>query len=219
MRLRRDPTPGVNDAPDANDDLGLGTKNSPVNGDLLANDTDPNGGTLTVRPTPIQPPANGTVVINPDGTYTYTPDPDFVGNDSFVYEVCDAAGACDQATVYLTISDKPPIAEDDFNNTLMDTPVEGNVLSNDYDLSVGDTIRVSEVNGFPIGGPVQLARGVLFMNADGSYRYEPNAGVTGSDTFTYTIVDEAGNETEARVDIEIRDIVSSPADAAPDRQR
>ena len=89
IRDRVDSNGMENDPPFANDDAGVGQYNDPIEGNLLANDSDPNGDPLTINTTPVSEPTNGTVVINSDGTYEYTPDPDFVGNDSFTYEVCD----------------------------------------------------------------------------------------------------------------------------------
>jgi len=58
---------------------------------VLANDTDAEGDELTVAV--IREPANGTVVLDPDGSFFYTPDPDFAGVDSFDYVVSDATGS------------------------------------------------------------------------------------------------------------------------------
>ena len=60
-----------------------------VTGDLLSNDSDPDGDNLTITTSPIDSTDNGELTINPDGTYTYDPDPNFVGVDTFTYEVCD----------------------------------------------------------------------------------------------------------------------------------
>ena len=57
-------------------------------------------------------PSNGTLVNNGDGTFDYTPDPDYNGLDSFVYEICDTIGACDTAVVNVTVDPvaDPPLA-------------------------------------------------------------------------------------------------------------
>ncbi|MEM1149129.1 MAG: Ig-like domain-containing protein [Pseudomonadota bacterium] len=67
-------------------------------------DNDPEGGAITVDPTPITDVSNGTLVLNPDGTFTYTPDANFIGTDSFVYEIADPSGLTAQATVTITIT-------------------------------------------------------------------------------------------------------------------
>ncbi|MCW3808091.1 Calx-beta domain-containing protein, partial [Plebeiibacterium marinum] len=86
----------INDAPVATDDVASVDEDGVLNGTtLLSNDSDPDGDELTINTTPVTGPTNGSLVINADGTYTYTPDADFNGEDSFVYEVCDSNGACD----------------------------------------------------------------------------------------------------------------------------
>ena len=89
----------------ATDDAGMGDEDGTVTGELLGNDNDPEGGVLTINTNPLDTPMNGMVVINPDGTYEYTPNPNFTGTDFFTYEVCDDGTpiACDSATVYITI--------------------------------------------------------------------------------------------------------------------
>ncbi|MCW3808180.1 Ig-like domain-containing protein, partial [Plebeiibacterium marinum] len=82
-----------NNAPVATDDVASVDEDSVLNGTtLLSNDSDPDGDELTINTTPVTGPTNGSLVINADGTYTYTPDKDFIGEDSFVYEVCDSEG-------------------------------------------------------------------------------------------------------------------------------
>jgi len=53
----------------------------------------------------VTPPANGSILFNPDGTFTYTAKPNFIGTDSFIYQLCDANGDCDQARVIVQIED------------------------------------------------------------------------------------------------------------------
>ncbi|MFD1294656.1 Ig-like domain-containing protein, partial [Lutibacter holmesii] len=100
-----DCSPNPNNAPVLGDDVAEAVENLPVSGNLLPNDSDLDGDELVLNTTPVTPPTNGTVVINPDGSYTYTPNADFVGTDSFVYEVCDNATtpACTTATVTITV--------------------------------------------------------------------------------------------------------------------
>ena len=76
---------GGNNAPVGNDDSGTGEKGDDITGSVLANDTDADGDDLTAAL--LSGPTNGSVVLNADGTYTYTPNAGFVGNDSFTYTV------------------------------------------------------------------------------------------------------------------------------------
>ncbi|MBI1287084.1 MAG: tandem-95 repeat protein [Flavobacteriales bacterium] len=176
-----------NDPPFAGDDAALTPQEVPVSGDLLANDFDPNGDNITINTTPVSGPSHGTVVINPNGTYTYTPNPGYTGPDQYVYEICDdgTPSLCAQATCYITVypDNNPPTAVNDFNNTLVDTPVSGNVATNDSDPD-GDNLTV---NTTLVSGP---SNGTVTMNPDGSYTYTPNPGYVGEDTFTYEICDD-----------------------------
>ena len=93
----------ANNAPVAVDDSFTAVEGIPFTSelgfnDLLSNDSDPDGDTLTVNTTPVSGPANGSLVLNADGTYTYTPNDNFNGTDSFVYEVMDGNGGAAQAT-------------------------------------------------------------------------------------------------------------------------
>jgi hypothetical protein len=132
-------------------------------------------------------PLNGTVVINPDGTYTYTPNPGFTGPDKFSYLVCDdgTPQACAQATVYLTVLpvNNPPFAVNDDNITLVDVAVTGNILTNDFDPDGNNLF----LNVIPLSG---TDHGSLFLNNDGSYTYLPDLGFIGQDQFTYAICDD-----------------------------
>jgi VCBS repeat-containing protein len=103
---------GVNDAPVAADDTVGTNQDIPVIIDVLPNDSDPDGDTLTV--TSVTQGANGSVTIDPvSGNPVYTPNPGFYGSDSFTYTVDDGNGGTDTATVTVTVNpvnDLPEIA-------------------------------------------------------------------------------------------------------------
>lgn len=95
-----------NRAPIATDGLtGAGNENSVVLGQLTASDAD--GDTLVYGLAVGQGPSNGSVVIQPNGAYTYTPATDYVGGDSFTFTVSDGRGGIDTATVTLAIAAAP----------------------------------------------------------------------------------------------------------------
>ncbi len=97
----------VNEPPVANFDTASTPPNTPVIIDVVSNDTDPEGDLDISSVSVTDPPGNGTVVINPDGTVTYTPNNDFSGLDTFFYEICDggipAPVLCDTAMVIVTV--------------------------------------------------------------------------------------------------------------------
>ncbi|MDC7998414.1 Ig-like domain-containing protein, partial [Gilvibacter sediminis] len=140
----------------ANDDAYNTTPDTPVTGNVSDNDNDPEGDNQTVNTTPVSGPANGTLVLNADGSFEYTPNPGFEGTDQFVYSVCDDGTpvACDEATVYITVGGilNTTDAIDDINNTFQDTAVSGNVLTNDEDFE-GDNQTVTG-NTDPANGTV-----------------------------------------------------------------
>ena len=82
-----------------NDDV-AGDEGSPISGDAAGNDT---AGNISSTYTALTQPANGTVVMNPNGSFTYTPNPGYVGPDFFTYQVCDADGDCASARVDLRV--------------------------------------------------------------------------------------------------------------------
>ena len=176
-----------NEAPIANDDTNITESGVPATGNVLVNDFDPDGDTLTV--TGNTQPNNGSVTVNPDGSYTYTPEPGFVGEDSFEYTVCDNGdpSLCSTGTVTIEVTldlGNSTVANDDAYFTLIDEAITGNVLDNDFDPE-GQTQTV-DTSLTPLNGP---SNGTLTINADGSFTYTPNAGYIGTDQFTYQIVD------------------------------
>jgi Ca2+-binding RTX toxin-like protein len=95
--------PANNVAPDAANDLLVGNEDTSVTtGNVLTNDTDLNGDTLSVQS--FTQAANGTVVDNGNGTFTYTPDANYNGADSFTYTITDGNGGTDTATVDITVN-------------------------------------------------------------------------------------------------------------------
>ncbi|MCF8459258.1 MAG: tandem-95 repeat protein [Flavobacteriales bacterium] len=176
-----------NDPPFAGDDAALTPQGTPVGGDLLANDFDPNGDNITINTTPVVGVSNGTLTINPDGTYDYTPNPTFIGTDQFVYRICDDGTPvlCATATCVITVypDNNPPVATDDMNSTLVNVPVSGNVTTNDWDPD-GDNLTVTTT---PLIGP---SHGSVILNPNGSYTYTPNPGFNGEDSFTYVTCDD-----------------------------
>ncbi|QJX46713.1 tandem-95 repeat protein [Hymenobacter taeanensis] len=89
----------------AYDDSNEVEKNTKIFGNVILNDIDPKntGFTVTLATNPV----HGALILNPDGSYNYTPNTDFIGTDSFVYRACDKTGTpqCSSATVYLNVYD------------------------------------------------------------------------------------------------------------------
>ncbi|MBL4586915.1 MAG: hypothetical protein JKX84_07675, partial [Flavobacteriales bacterium] len=86
---------------------------------------------------------------------------------SYTFVATDLNGCKEEQIVVLDANNCPPIANDDFHNTLVDIPVSGNVLTNDWDMN-GDNLIVTTT---PVSGP---SNGSVTLNADGSFTYTPN---------------------------------------------
>ncbi|WP_116364642.1 Ig-like domain-containing protein [Parahaliea mediterranea] len=165
----------ANGAPVAMDD-NLGTGFAGAN--VLANDTDPDDDTLSA--VLVSGPSNGTLVLNPDGSVQYSPNPGYVGSDSFTYLANDGELDSNIATVTLQVDEPvntgPRAVDDNFGADYAGR----NVLAND-----------SDDNGDPLSAVLesQASRGVVELNADGTFTYTPEAGYTGPDSFTYRASD------------------------------
>ena len=188
---------GDNSAPVAVADDVTVVEDEAVTFDPLRNDSDPDGDELTL--TAITTPENGVVAIEDDGALTYVPDPDFSGSDSFVYTVCDDDGACDAATVSITVTPDggdAPIAIDDVAQTRPDTTVDVAVLDNDVDPD-GDPLTLSAITVAPESGTATIEGDQI--------RFVPEAGSTGEVSLSYEVCDDTGRCATADVRIVIND--------------
>jgi hypothetical protein len=177
--------------PVAEDDAFDGTEDTQLNiaaPGVLDNDYDPNADDITISD--FTQPISGSVTLNPDGSFSYMPDPDFFGTDTFTYTLTDdgAPSLWDTATVTITVAagveNDPPVAEDDAYDGLEDNQLDiaaPGVLDNDYDPD-GDGITISDYT--------QPGSGSVTLNADGSFSYMPDLDFFGTDTFTYTLTDD-----------------------------
>lgn len=192
-----------NDPPNAADDVNTTQVNTPVSGDVSTNDSDPNSDNLIYTTTPVTDPQHGSVVLNSDGTYTYTPDNGYVGTDTFVYEVCDdgTPSECDQATVTITIIEGPT-ANDDNASTNINTPVDINVLSNDVAGGAPlDPTSISFVSGTE---PDPTTEGVFTVNGTtGLVTYTPATNYTGVVTIDYEVCDDNSLCDQATITVTI----------------
>ena len=175
----------VNDPPTAVNDSATVDEDGSVAITVLANDSDPDGDTLTV--TTFTQGTNGGVT-NSSNVLTYTPDANFNGSDSFTYTISDGNGNTATATVNVTINavNDNPVANDDSATTDQDTAVTINVVNNDTDID-GDSLSVSSVGS--------ASNGSVANNNDGTVTYTPVSGFSGSDSFTYTVSDGTATDT------------------------
>jgi gliding motility-associated-like protein len=193
----------VNDAPVGVGDAYITDEDVAVLGNVLTNDTDVEGDALTVSL--ITAPVNGNVVLNADGSFTYTPNANFYGFDSLHYRVCDngVPSMCDTATVVFTVNavnDAPTAGSTPLNvSTPEDTPYNGAVIGYDAD---GDALTY--------GPGTQPTHGNLIVNPDGTYIYTPDPNYNGQDTYTIIITDAHGASTTVTITIDVNAVNDAP---------
>src|SRR5262249_2400066 len=149
---------------------------TPVNGNVLTNDSDVDGDPLNAIL--VSGPAHGSLALNADGSFTYTPDANYNGADSFSYRANDGSADSNVATHSISQGEvnNPPLPPFPAAASYDVTPVNGNVLANDSDVD-GDPL-----NAILVSGP---AHGSLALNADGSFTYTPDTNYNGADSFSY----------------------------------
>jgi len=191
---------GLGNVPVANPDNYTLDQNEPLTVALvdgvLANDTSANPLTAFV----VSGPQHGTLDFNADGTFTYTPDANYSGTDSFVYRATDGTLVSGAAIVTFTVNfiDQPPVANPDSYSATPDgvltVDVLTGVLANDYD-----------PEGLPLTAVLvdDVTSGVLVLNADGSFQYTPDISFVGADSFTYTATDGVTNSAPVTVSINV----------------
>lgn len=176
-------------APTAIDDATTTPINTAVNGATAGNDTAVTGSTFSA----FSAPANGTVAVNTDGTYTYTPTTGFTGVDSFIYQITTPTGTQAVATVAITVGgssaapNPAPVAVDDSYTTLFQASVNGAAGTSDLNTSGGTFTQTSQ----PSNGSISS------FNADGTYIYTPATGFAGTDSFTYLVTMPDGQTAAA----------------------
>lgn len=183
----------ANEAPQAGDDQFIVDTDSTDNAlDVLANDSDADGDTLTIAG--LSAPANGQASVS-GGQVVYTPNAGFEGTDSFSYTVEDGFGGQASATVTVTVQspNQAPVVNDLTAATLRNQPVDIDVLAQASDPD-GDELNIA---GFtqPDNGSVTQQGGVL--------RYQPNNEFVGSDSFSFTVSDGRGGEATGTVVIDV----------------
>jgi hypothetical protein len=171
-------TTAANLAPTATNDSASLEANSSLPIDVLANDSDPDGDTLTV--TGFTQGTSGSVTGN-GSSVTYTPGPDFTGNDSFSYTIDDGFYGMATASVSVTVTapDQAPVANPDNVIIARGDIVDIDVLLNDFDPD-GDALEITGVTSANKGT-------VSWQPGESIITYSHNPKRKGSDSFSYTL--------------------------------
>lgn len=208
----------VTELPISEDDINQTMVNTSVDGNVLINDRDPMGGVLVVSTTPVIGPLNGNLVLNSNGTYTYTSNTGFIGVDTFIYEVCNSGNpvGCTTGEVFITVTgpslngNYPPIVQNDNATTEPGANVLIRILDNDSDpdgtinigsvsldiTSISGSTCVTTVNGRCLEVSVPNEGTYILNPVNGVVSFDPEPGFVGETTpLGYTLCDD--NTTSA----------------------
>lgn len=210
LRINTAPV-AVNDAYSTDEDTVL---NEAVPG-VVGNDTDAESDPLTAEL--VDDVQHGTLSLSGDGSFSYNPDPDYNGSDSFTYRAYDGQDYSGAATVSITVNavnDAPNAVNDSYSVAEGDTlnVTAPGVLGNDTDAE-NDSLNAVLVD--------DVQHGSLTLNSDGSFAYAPTVGYNGADGFTYLANDGEANGNMAAVSIAVTNVdhpmtvtLDSPADGS-----
>ncbi|MEZ8696527.1 Ig-like domain-containing protein, partial [Vibrio lentus] len=163
-------------------------EDTPVNGTLSASDEDGDSMSFTKS----TDPSNGTVVVDENGDWTYTPNENYKGDDSFTVEVSDGQGGTDTITVNIGVIpiNDAPVGNDISVTTDEDTPVSGSLTATDAD---NDQLTFSK--------GTEPSNGSVLVGENGNWTYTPDENYNGSDSFTVVVSDGQGGTDTITVDV------------------
>ncbi|MBM4992034.1 tandem-95 repeat protein, partial [Vibrio parahaemolyticus] len=146
-------------------------------------------------------PKNGTVIVNNDGTVTYTPNDNYVGKDTFTY-IVTSGGVSESTTVEVNVTpvNDAPVAKNDISTTQEDTAVTIDVLSNDTDVD-GDKLSIQSASVPEAQGKVEIV--------DGKLVFTPAENFNGDAEITYTVTDGALTD-QATVKVTVNAVNDTP---------
>jgi uncharacterized membrane protein len=198
----------VNDAPVAVNDTLIATEDTVATytvAQLLGNDTDVDGNTLTIAS--VTSGVGGTVVLNNiAGTVTFTPTANFNGVASFTYQASDGLTTSNIATATINVApvNDAPVAVNDTVTGTEDTPITytaAQLLGNDTDVD-GNSLTISSVTS--------VTGGIAVLNGDGTVSFTPTANFNGAANFTYQASDGSLNSNSATVTVNVAAVNDPP---------
>ena len=198
----------VNESPVAVNDSYSTSKNIALTvdapGGVLANDTDGDGDLLMAFV--LTDPSHGTLTLNAEGDFTYTPATGYAGPDSFTYVIDDGVATSNVATVAITVTptNDPPVAQSDSYSTDEDTPLvvaAPGVLNNDTDPNSNPLTAVLVAGA---------GHGSVTVNPNGGFTYTPAANYNGPDSFTYKANDGLADSNVVTVGLTVNAVNDAP---------
>jgi VCBS repeat-containing protein len=175
----------TNNPPTPQNDSYSVNENATLNGNVLANDTDPDGNALTASV--VTQPTHGALSLSSTGAFTYTPAQNYFGPDSFVYAASDGLLSTNAtANINVVHVNQLPVAVDDSASMNENTSAQINVAANDTDVDGPTPLVATNIQA------ITPAASTAVANNDGTVTFTPPADYTGAASFTYQAEDGAG---------------------------
>ena len=207
----------VNDAPTCAEASGSTAEDTQLTETLVCNDVDNDPEDLTYSL--VANATNGNAVVDADGSFSYTPNADYNGPDSFTFQASDGDLSSNVATFSVTVTEvnDAPIADDDSASVAEDESV--NLDPRDGDVTgpaneSGQSLTITLVS--------DPANGTAVIEADGTVTYTPDADFNGADSFTYTVCDDGTTNgapdskcDDGLVSITVTEVNDAPVVTAP----
>ncbi|OYT99462.1 MAG: hypothetical protein CFE40_06340 [Burkholderiales bacterium PBB1] len=202
------PPPPTNQPPVAVNDSATTTEDTPATGNVLGNDSDPDGNALTITQFSLGGVTYaagdtalvagvGSLTLAANGAYTFTPEPNYNGPVPVAtYTVSDGVASV-TATLTLSVSavNDAPVAQNDLASTPVNVPTTIAVLANDSDVD-GDALTVTSAS-------IDPALGTVTVNPNGTLTFNPANNASGPVVIQYTISDGQGGTANASVTVNI----------------
>ncbi|QHW31382.1 tandem-95 repeat protein [Paenibacillus rhizovicinus] len=193
----------VNDAPAGTAASETTAEDTALSGTLTGTDAETAAASLTFAKA--TDPEHGTLTVNSaSGAYTYTPDGDYSGSDSFTFTVSDGELTSAPATISITVTaiNDAPTATAASETTAEDTAFSGTLSGTDVDTAAASLTFAKAADP---------AHGTVTVEANGAYTYTPNHDYSGSDSFTFTVSDGAVTSAPATIGITVNPVNDAPA--------
>jgi hypothetical protein len=193
----------VNDAPIAGSDFNTTVINGTVSGLVNGNDSDIDNNANQLTYLLLDPALHGTASVQANGTYTYTPDPLYFGEDLFTYRVCDSQGLCDDADVVINVlyTNLPPSTQNSGTSVAEDDSVVINLSAVSSDFNGGDlTYSLISSSSFGTFAPI----------VNTGFNFAPSENLNGTFQIAYRVCDTGNLCDTAMLTIDITPVNDAP---------
>ena len=195
----------VNDAPVATSDSTSGNEDTAITGNVLTNDTDVEGSALTAAV--VTGPSHGSLTLNTDGSFTYTPAANWNGTDTFTYQANDGTDNSNIATVTITVASVNDAPDGTDKTLTLNEDSTYTFSTSDFGFSdpndtPANSLNVVRITSLPAAGtlwidddPVSAGDNISATDiASGKLRFIPSANANGSNyaSFTFQVRDNGG---------------------------